>query len=73
MIMFYLGVPVAFSPIKFSKASSKSVTSKVFLTSSAAKSSATAAKDEIFAVLHRESRTWANRSSSRPLKKEAKD
>ena len=64
----YLWVPVVFSLMKPCTASSKSVTSKVFLTSSAAKSSATAAKEEMFATLQRESRTCAKRSSSSPWK-----
>ena len=67
-VKIYLWEPLALSCMKPVMASSRLQISRVFLTSSAAKSSATAAKDEILATLQSESLIWANLSSSRPWK-----
>ena len=56
--------PEACSAMKAWMVSSNFEVSKVFLTSSAERSSATAAREAIFATRHRESRTELKRSSS---------
>ena len=60
----YLFFPEACSAMKAWMVSSNFEVSKVFLTSSAERSSATAAREAIFATRHRESRTELKRSSS---------
>ncbi len=67
----YLTLPVELSSMKLTSALSRSQVSRDFLTSSAAKSSATAANELMFATRQSESLKCVSLSSSNPVSKKS--